>query len=69
MSNVTSNSTSRISLLGPVFLITLGLLFLFDEFVPGWNIGRTWPVLLVTVGVLKLIDSSRPPRAPRGPEV
>ena len=55
--------------MGPVVLITLGMMFLLDQFIPGWNIGRTWPVLLVVVGVLKLVDSSRPPRPPRGPEM
>jgi len=55
--------------MGPVILITLGAMFLLDQFIPGWGIGRTWPVLLVIIGVLKLVDSTRPPRAPRGPQV
>jgi LiaI-LiaF-like transmembrane region len=53
----------------PVILIALGAIFLVDQFVPGWNIGRTWPVLLVIVGVMKLLDSTRPPRAPQGPRM
>jgi len=70
MDNMPSSPTThRASLMGPVFLITLGVMFLLDQFVPGWNIGRTWPVLLVVVGVLKLVDSARPPRAPRGPQL
>ena len=59
----------RTSLTGPVFLITLGVLLLLDEIVPGLGIGKTWPVLLVVVGVLKLIASNRPPRPPEGPRV
>jgi len=55
--------------MGPVILITLGAMFLVDQFIPGWGIGRTWPVLLVIIGVLKLVDSTRPPQAPRGPQV
>jgi hypothetical protein len=51
----------------PIILITLGVLFLVDQFVPGWGIRRTWPVLLVLIGVLKLLDSTRPPRPPAGP--
>jgi membrane-bound ClpP family serine protease len=62
-------SHHRPSLTGPIILITLGVVFLVDQFVPGWGIGKTWPVLLVVVGVLKLLDSTRPPRPPEGPRV
>jgi len=58
----------RPSLMGPVFLITLGLVFLIAEFVPEWGVRKTWPVLLVVIGVLKLLDSARPPRPPEGPK-
>jgi hypothetical protein len=64
-----SPTTGRLSLMGPVILITLGIMFLVDQFIPGWNIGRTWPAMLVVIGVLKLVDSTRPPRAPRGPQI
>jgi hypothetical protein len=53
----------------PVILIVLGLMLLFDQLVPGWGIGKTWPALLVTIGILKLIDVTRPPRPPEGPRV
>ncbi len=59
----------RANLMWPVVLITLGVVFLVDQFVPGWGIGRTWPILLVIIGVLKLVDSTRPPRPPEGPRV
>jgi hypothetical protein len=59
----------RASLTGPIFLITLGIMLLLDELVPGLGIGKTWPVLLVVIGVLKLIGSGRPPRPPEGPRV
>jgi membrane-bound ClpP family serine protease len=59
----------RISLMGPVVLIVVGAMFLVAQFVPGWGIGKTWPALLIVIGILKLVDSSRPPRAPRGPRV
>lgn len=55
--------------MGPVILITLGIMFLADQFIPGWGIWKTWPLLLVVIGVLKLVDSTRPPRAPRGPQI
>jgi len=53
----------------PVLLIVLGLMFLLDQFVPGWRISKTWPALLVVIGVLKLWDSARPPRPPEGPRI
>ncbi len=59
----------RNGLIFPVLLIVLGVMFLLDQFVPGWGIGRTWPALLVVIGVLKLLDSTRPPRPPEGPRV
>lgn len=62
-------STHRASLTGPVVLITVGVMFLLDEFVASWSIGKTWPALLVVIGVLKLLDSARPPRPPEGPKV
>jgi len=59
----------RPSLMWPIMLIALGALFLLDEFIPGWGLGKTWPVILILVGVLKLLDMSRPPRPPEGPRV
>jgi hypothetical protein len=59
----------RPSLTIPVLLIVLGIIFLMDQFMPGWGIGRTWPILLVALGVLKLLDSTQPPRPPQGPRV
>jgi hypothetical protein len=59
----------RSSLTWPIILITLGVLFMLDEFVPHWTFHRTWPAILVIFGVLKLIDAVRPPRSPRGPNV
>jgi membrane-bound ClpP family serine protease len=53
----------------PVLLILLGVMFLLDQFAPGWGIGKTWPVLLVVIGVLKLLDTTRPPRPPEGPRM
>ena len=53
----------------PVLLITLGIMFLLDQLVPGWGISKTWPALLVVIGVLKLVDVTRQPRPPEGPRV
>jgi hypothetical protein len=65
----TPSSHYRGSVAWPVILITLGALFMLDQFLPHWSLHRTWPVLLVVWGALKLIDSGRPPRAPRGPNI
>ncbi len=53
----------------PVLLIVLGIMFLLDQLVPGWGIGKTWPALLIVMGVLKLVDITRPPRPPQGPRI
>ena len=62
-------SCRRGGLMFPVLLILLGVMFLLDQFAPGWGIGKTWPVLLVVIGVLKLLDTTRPPRPPEGPRI
>jgi membrane-bound ClpP family serine protease len=59
----------RLSLTAPVILITLGVIFLLEEFVPHLGFRKTWPVVLVVFGILKLIDSGRPPRPPEGPRL
>ncbi|HUZ47448.1 MAG TPA: DUF5668 domain-containing protein [Terriglobia bacterium] len=45
------------SLAGPVLLITLGTIFLVQQFVPGWGIKKTWPLLLVAIGITKLFEA------------
>jgi len=55
--------------MGPVVLIALGVLFLLQEFVPGWGFGRTWPALLILIGLVKLVDIAQPPRPPEGPRI
>ena len=45
------------SLAGPVLLITLGTIFLVQQFVPGWGIRKTWPLLLLAIGITKLFES------------
>jgi phage shock protein C len=38
------------SLIGGLVLITLGSLFLIDQFIPNINFGDLWPVILVVIG-------------------
>jgi len=59
----------RPGLMGPIFLIAMGVVFLIGEVVPEWGVSRTWPVLLIVIGVLILVDSAMPPRPPQGPRL
>jgi hypothetical protein len=57
------------SLIGPVVLVTVGMLSLFESYGgPRWS--RTWPVLLLAIGITKLLESRTPPppsMPPSGP--
>jgi TM2 domain-containing membrane protein YozV len=46
--------------MGPAVLVTLGVLFLLDQFT--WRLGfrNTWPILLVVIGVIGFLRSSGP---------
>ncbi|HET9698208.1 MAG TPA: DUF5668 domain-containing protein [Terriglobales bacterium] len=41
--------------MGPVVLITLGVLFLLSEF---WHMRFQWPVLLIVIGLVKVWQST-----------
>lgn len=56
----------RRGLMGPVILITLGVLFLIGEFVRRLDFGDLWPVLLIVIGVMKLLEYSAPLTGHRG---
>lgn len=53
-------------LLWPVLLITLGGLFMVDQFVPRVDFGDLWPVILIVIGVVKLIESTASTEGHRG---
>jgi phage shock protein C len=44
------------NLIGGLVLITLGFLFLADEFIPNIRFGDLWPVILVVIGIGLLIN-------------
>ncbi len=46
----------RGNLIGGLVLITLGVLFLADEFLPNVNFGDLWPVILIVIGIGLLIN-------------
>jgi phage shock protein C len=48
---------NRGNLIGGLVLITLGILFLADEFIPHISFGDLWPVILIVVGAGLLINS------------
>lgn len=54
------------SLLAPVILITLGVIFLVGEFIPRVDFGDLWPLLLIAIGVLKLAEYSASMAGHRG---
>lgn len=43
------------NLTGGLILITLGVLFLIDKFVPQVNFGDLWPVILIVIGITILM--------------
>jgi len=47
----------RGSLIGGLVLITLGVLFLADQFIPHVSFSDLWPILLVVIGIGLLINN------------
>jgi hypothetical protein len=44
-------------LLGPVMIITIGVIFLLSEYTP-YGIGHLWPLILIVIGVFRLAESA-----------
>ncbi len=46
--------------MGPVILITLGVLFLFDQMLPMHHIGfdHSWPLILIVIGLMSFLKHS-----------
>ena len=61
-----SNGYQSRRVMGPIILITVGVLFLLDELFPyrGWGIGHTWPIILVVIGAVKILERFFAPAAP-----
>ena len=45
--------------LGPIVLITLGVLFLIDQYTV-YGFARTWPIILIVIGIVKLLQWNAP---------
>jgi len=52
-----TSSKKKGSLIGGLVLITLGALFLADEFIPDIDFGDLWPVILIVIGIGLLINA------------
>jgi len=59
------NPTIR-AIRGPVTLITLGVLFVCQNFTP-YGFDQTWPVLLIVFGALSLLGRATAPPQPEAP--
>jgi hypothetical protein len=58
---------SRRGLMGPVILITIGVLFLLEQLhVASFN--HLWPVILLVVGVIKLLEATASTSGHIGPQ-
>jgi hypothetical protein len=49
------------AVMGPIILITVGVLFMIDRFT-SLHFYQTWPILLIVIGILKLLGGRRPRR-------
>jgi len=45
------------NLIGGLVLITLGAIFLVDQFVPRIDFGDLWPIILIVIGVALLVNA------------
>ena len=63
-----NRSGRRRTMVGPVVLVTVGVLSLLESY-DGARWSRTWPVLLLAIGITKLLESRTPPppTLPPGP--
>lgn len=43
-----------VNLVGTV-LLGLGIIFLFDNYLPGFDIGKLWPLILILIGSALLL--------------
>ncbi len=45
-------------LMGPVILITLGVLFLIGEYSGRYSFNELWPIILIVIGAVKILEST-----------
>ncbi|TSA29244.1 MAG: PspC domain-containing protein [Bacteroidetes bacterium] len=50
-------SRQKGNLIGGLVLITLGAIFLADQFIPSIDFGDLWPVILIVIGIALLFNA------------
>jgi len=45
--------------IGGLILITLGVLFLVNQFIPALDFGKLWPVILIVIGAYVIANNAR----------
>jgi len=53
----TQESKQKGNLIGGLVLITLGAIFLADQFIPRLDFGDLWPIILIVIGVALLFNA------------
>jgi uncharacterized membrane protein len=44
--------------MGPAILITIGVLFLIQQFSNRITFGELWPIILIVIGAVKLLEAT-----------
>ena len=47
----TGGDSRRNKKFGAILLIGIGLIFLLDNFFPGFDLGKFWPLILIVIGL------------------
>lgn len=53
------------ALMGPLLLITIGVLFLLGQY-SRYSFGELWPVILIVIGAVKVAESLASPQGHAG---
>ncbi len=53
----TQESKQKGNLIGGLVLITLGAIFLADQFIPRLDFGDLWPIILIVIGIALLFNA------------
>lgn len=53
----TPEARQKGNLIGGLVLITLGAIFLVDQFIPNIDFGDLWPIILIVIGVALLFNA------------
>ncbi|MFT6850018.1 MAG: phage shock protein C [Sphingobacteriales bacterium] len=65
---MTKNKKDSGSLIGGLVMVTLGLCFLAQEYIPHVNFQKLWPLILVVIGIGLLIKAKKEGKDESSPE-